>query len=110
MAKAKRERTPKVHALEMRDYSLGSPELPKPTLTVTRFPELLALARTAISHFGTDENGNVPEKQRVLIEWFQTQRLPNGAPITPRLATMLTTIVGGVRKGGRPPNRKKLKP
>jgi hypothetical protein len=86
-------------------------DLPKPALTVTHFSELLALANTATYHFRdyVDVNGNVRQKMWVLEEWFQTKRLSNGELVTPRLATMLATIVRGVeaRKGGRPPSRTK---
>src|SRR5262245_17370537 len=109
MAKAKGKGTPKTHALVAKDHSLDSPEFPKPVLTSTHFPELLALANQATFDFGTDENGDVREKMWVLKEYFQKKRLSNGEPVSPRLATMLATIVHGVeaRKGGRPSSRTK---
>jgi hypothetical protein len=96
-------------SIRSKDYTLGSPEFAKPVLTTTHFPELLALANQATFDFGTDANGDVREKLWVLEEYFQKKRLSNGESVSPRLATMLATIVHGVeaRKGGRPRKSKK---
>lgn len=53
-------------------------------------PEFIELMLAALDHFGITSS-KYPKKEE-LVEWFSSQKLPNGENVSPRLADSLATF------------------
>jgi hypothetical protein len=76
MARAKRNRTSKTHALVAKGYSFGSPEFAKPMLRTARFSDYILAMQEASFHFGIDAPAEKYPKVEELWAYFRDCRQP----------------------------------
>ena len=88
----------------MRDNEPPAPTLPEPPrLDQVYLSPFMEMMLAAIKQFGITGNSFAHVKKAALEEHFTSQRLPDGTPISPNMASMMATFIrpAEATKGGQ---------